>query len=51
MLNMLGGTMSAAVELVQKCGGEVTQCWVVTELADLNGRSKVKAPVEALLAF
>ena len=43
--------MSAAVELVEKCGGQVTECWVVTELDGLNGRSKVKAPVESLLAF
>ena len=41
--------MAAAVNLVTKCGGQVTQCWVVTELTALNGRSKVGAEVQALL--
>lgn len=44
-----GGTMSAAVELVEKCGGQVVQCWVVTELQELNGRNRIKAEVEALI--
>ena len=41
--------MSAAVDLVKKCGGEVVQCWVVIELGDLNGRDKVQANVDSLL--
>ena len=34
-----GGTMGAAAELVQACGGEVAGCAFVIELAFLQGRS------------
>ena len=44
-----GGTMAAAVELVQLCGAEVIECHVVVELDDLNGRNKVGAPVSTLI--
>lgn len=36
-----GGTMKAAYDLVNKAGGEVLQCLVIIELADLCGRDKV----------
>lgn len=35
-----GGTCKAAVDLVEKCGGEVYECTFLIELADLGGREK-----------
>ena len=36
-----GGTASAAVELVQRCGGKVAACAFVIELAFLGGRKRL----------
>ena len=36
-----GGTASAAVELVQRCGGRVAACAFVIELGFLNGRQRL----------
>lgn len=36
-----GGTASAAVELVQRCGGEVAACAFVIELSFLGGRRRL----------
>ncbi len=36
-----GGTISAAVNLVEKLGGEIVECAFVIELPDLNGREKL----------
>ena len=36
-----GGTASAAVELVQRCGGRVVACAFVIELAFLHGRQRL----------
>ena len=36
-----GGTASAAVELVRRCGGRVVACAFVIELAFLNGRRRL----------
>jgi adenine phosphoribosyltransferase len=36
-----GGTASAAVELVRRCGGEVVACAFVIELDFLNGRRRL----------
>jgi len=36
-----GGTASAAVELVQRCGGTVVACAFVIELAFLGGRGRL----------
>jgi adenine phosphoribosyltransferase len=36
-----GGTASAAVELVRRCGGTVVACGFVIELAFLNGRRRL----------
>ena len=36
-----GGTASAAVELVRRCGGTVVSCAFVIELAFLNGRRRL----------
>ena len=38
----IGGTLSAAAQLVEACGGEVARLAVVIELAFLNGRSKLE---------
>ena len=40
-----GGTASAAIELVRRCGGLVTACAFVIELAFLGGRRRL-APHE-----
>ena len=40
-----GGTASATIELVERCGGKVTACAFVIELAFLDGRKRL-APHE-----
>jgi adenine phosphoribosyltransferase len=47
-----GGTASAAIELVGRCGGIVTACAFVIELGFLNGRRRI-APheVHALVRY
>lgn len=37
-----GGTIEAAVKLVEKLGGEILECGFIVELPDLNGREKIK---------
>ena len=37
-----GGTLAAAVELVEKLGGDIVELACVIELPDLGGREKVK---------
>jgi len=37
-----GGTIGAAVNLVNKLGGDILECGVVVELPDLKGREKIK---------
>ena len=37
-----GGTVKAAINLVEKLGGEVVECAFVIELPDLHGREKLK---------
>ncbi|XP_005186668.1 adenine phosphoribosyltransferase [Musca domestica] len=46
-----GGSLSAAIELVRKAGGEVVQCLVVMELAFLDGRKKLDADIHSLLKY
>lgn len=41
--------MSAACQLVRQLDAVVAQCLVVIELTALDGRSRVDAPVKALL--
>ena len=36
-----GGTIAAAVNLVQKLGAEIIECAFVLELPDLKGREKL----------
>ena len=37
-----GGTMKAACQLIEKCGGKVVGCAFVVELLDLHGIEKLK---------
>ena len=47
-----GGTVAAAIELVQKLGGIVTECCFLVELIDLKGREKTgDIPIFSLTTF
>ncbi len=49
-----GGTAIAAIELLRRCGAEVTAAAFVVDLPELGGTDKVKAlgvPVSSLVAF
>lgn len=47
-----GGTISAAVKLVEALGGEIVGCAFIIELPDLKGRERIKEyNVFALTAF
>lgn len=48
-----GGTMKAAVDLVQKVGSTPVECYVIIELAFLNGRAKLPGDVTvtSLISF
>lgn len=46
-----GGTMNAAVDLVNKFEGEIVECAFMVELEFLKGREKLKAPVFSLMQF
>lgn len=46
-----GGTLAASVSLCQQSGAEVVGCAVVVELAFLNGREVVEAPITALVEY
>lgn len=37
-----GGTVEAAVKLLEKLGGEIVECAFVIDLPDLKGREKIK---------
>jgi len=37
-----GGTIEAAVKLVNQLGGEILECGFIVELPDLKGREKIK---------
>ena len=37
-----GGTIRATIDLVEQLGGEVVGCAFLVELAELNGREKLK---------
>ena len=47
-----GGTASAAIELVERLGGEIVECAFIIELAFLNGRQRLAPrPVHSLVQF
>jgi adenine phosphoribosyltransferase len=47
-----GGTVAAAINLVEKLGGQVIECAFVVELPDLKGRELIKTHrVFSLLSF
>lgn len=43
------GTLIAAINLARQLNADVVECMVVIELADLNGRSKLSAPLWSLI--
>ena len=46
-----GGTMAAGIALLQQVGAEVPAAIALIELTFLHGRSKLRVPFEALLAY
>lgn len=46
-----GGSLDAAIKLIQKAGGEVVECLVILELEDLNGRKRLDSKVCSLLKY
>lgn len=46
-----GGSMKAAVNLIQAAGGKVPLCLVIMELEELKGRQAISAPLFSLLTF
>jgi adenine phosphoribosyltransferase len=46
-----GGTMAAAVTLLEQVGAVVPAAACIIELTFLDGRSRLKPPVEALLSY
>ena len=38
-----GGSLTAAINLIKKLGGEVVECVVIIELPDLHGREKIES--------
>ncbi len=47
-----GGTVAAAVKLIEKLGGDVRKCVFLMELAGLNGRQKLEGyDVETVISY
>jgi adenine phosphoribosyltransferase len=46
-----GGTINAAVRLVEQQGGSIVECAFLVELLFLNGREKVGHPVHSLIQY
>ena len=47
-----GGTVKAAINLVERLGGEVVSCLFLTELAGLNGRKALEGyNVESVVVY
>ena len=46
-----GGTTEAAIKLVTQQGGNVVGAACIIELSFLNGRSRISAPVTAMVAY
>ena len=46
-----GGTMQAAIDLVQGQGGEVAAAACIIELAFLNGRHRINVPLTSMVVY
>ena len=46
-----GGTMQAAIELVQRQGGTVAAAACIIELSFLNGRGRLDVPLTAMISY
>ena len=47
-----GGTVKAAINLIERLGGEVVSCLFLTELAGLNGRKALEGyNVESVVVY
>jgi adenine phosphoribosyltransferase len=46
-----GGTMAAAIDLVQSVGGTVVSAAFIVELTFLNGRDRLNVPVSTLVSY
>ena len=47
-----GGTMEAAVKLINKLKGKIVECVFIVELPDLNGRKRLKdLPIYSVVKF
>ena len=46
-----GGTMQAAIELVQQQGGTVAAAACIIELTFLNGRGRLEVPLTAMISY
>jgi adenine phosphoribosyltransferase len=46
-----GGTMQAAIDLVRRQGGEVAAVACIIELAFLNGRQRIDAPLTSMVVY
>lgn len=46
-----GGSMQAAVNLIQAAGANVSHCIVIVEIEELHGREKLNVPIFSLVPF
>lgn len=46
-----GGTAKAVCDLVTQLGGTIVQCNFIIELAFLNGKEKINAPIKSLITY
>jgi adenine phosphoribosyltransferase len=47
-----GGTLEAAIKLLEQVGGEIVECACIIELSDLKGRDKLgDKPIYALVDY
>ena len=46
-----GGTMQAAIDLVQRQGGTVAAAVCIIELAFLNGRERINVPLSSIVVY
>lgn len=46
-----GGSLDAAIQLVEQCSATVVECDVIIELSDLKGKDKFTTPVYSLVKY